>query len=379
MRFSWQLGKIAGIPLQFHWSFVLVFVWVIYTSWSPEGGIDTDALLSVGIWTVLVFMAVLLHEYGHAFVARWLGIGTKKIVIYPLGGGAYLEHMPEEPNKEILIAIGGPLINILLAVVVAPLIWLSANWKRKALLVYILRPESNVPVFGVGPLDYAIVLFFVLNLMLAFFNLLPAYPLDGGRIFRAALSWVLGRDRATIAAALLGVAFAAVFLGFAIYLSDWLFGVGALLVALFAIMEINALWRTRLLRRHVVSEVAAANFPRIYLQDGMYEAWDAYQQNERQGLIVLNSWQEVMGALGAEQFSQWQEDQAPADAVSFYYKNQWQAFGPANNLLEVARYLDGNSIGVVPVFENGRLTGIVTGQQLLQLIRRHSLLKWRRR
>jgi predicted transcriptional regulator len=107
----------------------------------------------------------------------------------------------------------------------------------------------------------------------------------------------------------------------------------------------------------------------------MYEAWDAYQQNERQGVLVLNGWQEVMGVLGAEQFSRWQEEQAPADAVSFYYKNQWQAFGPANNLLEVARYLDSNGTEVAPVFDNGRLVGVVTGQRVLQFIRRHSWLK----
>lgn len=372
MRTNWQIGRIGGIPLQFHWSFIFVFVWVVYTSWAPEGGIDTDALFSVGIWVTMVFIAVLLHEYGHAIMARLLGVGTKKIVVYPLGGGAYLEKMPEEPHKEILIAVAGPLVNILLALSVAPLIWLTENWKRKALLVYILRPESNVPVFGIGPADYAIALFFILNLLLAFFNLLPAYPLDGGRIFRAALTWILGRRRATLVASLMGVAFALVFLGFAIATSDWLFGVGALLVGAFAVVEMFSTQRTRFLSRHFVPEVMSTAFPRVYLQEDMPTAFQRYQQSG-QPLLVFNEWQDVVGTLGEEQFKHWQSDSATANAlVQEHYHPQWMACTPSDNLLVVARQLDEHGLEVMPVFDKGKVSAVLSGQQIRAFLKKHA-------
>ena len=101
-KFHWQLGKFGGVPLQFHWSFVLVFVWIVYSSWQPEQGIDLSALFTLLIWVGVVFCSVLLHEYGHAFMAGAVGVKTEKIVLFPLGEGLLWKKCRKNPARKYL-------------------------------------------------------------------------------------------------------------------------------------------------------------------------------------------------------------------------------------------------------------------------------------
>jgi Zn-dependent protease len=354
----WQLGKFGGVPLQFHWSFVLVFVWIVYSSWQPEQGIDLSSLFTLLIWVGVVFCSVLLHEYGHAFMARAVGVKTEKIVLFPLGGGAFMEKMPEEPSKEILIAVAGPLVNIFLAAIAAPFIWNQAQANRKAMLLHMIDPESNVSFFGVGPLDYFIVLLFLINLLLAFFNLLPAYPLDGGRIFRAALSWFLGRTRATLAAAIVGIGFAGLFLTYAIYMEDWIFGVGALMVGAIAAHELIGTIRKSNRSPLQLSDVVDQNFVRIYTLDSMALAWEMVDKIPA-NVVVLNNWQEVVGILNALSFREWQADGSPDKPVADYLKPQWWAADIQDSPAEVYHQMQLLQLQTVPVFQQNKFIGTV--------------------
>lgn len=357
-KFHWQLGKFGGVPLQFHWSFILIFVWIVYSSWQPEQGIDLSALFTLLIWVGVVFCSVLLHEYGHAFMARAVGVKTEKIVLYPLGGGAFMEKMPEEPGKEILISLAGPLVNILLAAVAAPFIWNQAQSDRKAMLVHIVNPESNVSFFGVGPLDYFIVLLFLINLLLAFFNLLPAYPLDGGRIFRAALSWFLGRTRATLAAAIVGVGFAALFITYAVYTDDWIFGVGALMIGAIAGHELIATIRKSSPNSLHLSDVVDPNFIRIYAGDSMQVAWEMVGKKPT-SIVVLNTWQEIAGFLHATAFQEWLAAGAPDKIVADYLNTHWWAVDIQDKPAAVYQQMQQQNLQTAPVFKQNNFIGIV--------------------
>ena len=357
-KFHWQLGKFGGVPLQFHWSFVLVFVWILYSSWQPEQGIDLSALFTLLIWVGVVFCSVLLHEYGHAFMAGAVGVKTEKIVLFPLGGGAFMEKMPEEPGKEILIAVAGPLVNIFLAAVATPFIWNQAQTDRKAMLLHMIDPESNVSFFGVGPLDYFIVLLFLINLLLAFFNLLPAYPLDGGRIFRAALSWFLGRTRATLAAAIVGIGFAGLFLTYAVYTEDWIFGFGALMVGAIAGHELIGTIRKSGRSPLQLSEVIDSHFVRIYTLDAMETAWEMVGKTPVT-VVVLNTWQEVAGILPALAFQEWQAAGAPDKPVSDYLNTQWWAADMQDNPADVFQQMQLQQLQTVPVFQQNKFVGVV--------------------
>ncbi len=300
MRNSLTAGRFYGAPIDLHWTFLFVLAWVLWAA-RPGGAGDWDwaSALTRGIIVFIVFACVLLHEMGHALVARRFGIGTKRILLFPLGGGAFLEEMPERPRHEILVALGGPAVNLLLAGLAAPFIFLTPAFERRALLAYVVDPGANVTLYSTGPLDYVVVLLFLLNLMLAVFNLLPAYPLDGGRVLRAALSWRMGRRRATFVAAVLGVIAALGFLYLAYVLGDWLLGVGGLMVGVFAGFELVVNRRERILSARRVAELARpADAERLYLNTLLSTARTYWRGVPgRDNFLVYNEWNDVAGVL----------------------------------------------------------------------------------
>lgn len=180
MSISWKLGRVAGIDLYLHPTFLLLIAYVGMTM----GGLNAVLV------TLAAFGCVLLHELGHALMAREFGIRTEDITLYPIGGLARLERMPRAPGAELLIALAGPAVNVAIA---------AGLW--------IFR----VPLTSGGPwFVWFVSNLLTINLMLALFNLVPAFPMDGGRVLRALLSGWLGRARATQIAAGLGRAIALV-------------------------------------------------------------------------------------------------------------------------------------------------------------------------
>lgn len=175
MRLSWKLGRIAGIDVFVHPTFLIVLLPGVL------GGRDMIPLI------LALFGCVLLHEFGHALMARRFGIGTVDITLYPIGGVARLMRIPRAPGAEFLIAIAGPCVNFAIVAVLAAMGFFSLGSEGLSL--------DRGSFWG----QLA-----VLNLGLGLFNLIPAFPMDGGRVLRAALAVPLGRSRATMIAARLG-------------------------------------------------------------------------------------------------------------------------------------------------------------------------------
>lgn len=187
MSWSWKIGRIAGIPVFIHWTFLILLGWffiagVMQGESVGRAGLDVLFILSL-------FGCVVLHELGHALTARRFGVPTADITLLPIGGVARLQRIPENPTQELLIAIAGPLVNVGIAAV---------------LLAIGVRPPGDVARAshlidgGFGPR------LLELNLFLVAFNLLPAFPMDGGRILRALLAMKLDYAKATRMAASIG-------------------------------------------------------------------------------------------------------------------------------------------------------------------------------
>ncbi len=168
---GWKLGRAAGIDVFVHWTFMLLLAWV-----ALSGGGLTQVLL-----VIAMFGCVVLHEYGHALMARHYGIATKHITLYPIGGVAMLERMPRNPKHEIAVALAGPAVNVGIAFVLG-LFMLGTGGLGGEFLFHLL----------------------VVNMVLAAFNLLPAFPLDGGRVLRASLVRKKGYLEATNIASRVG-------------------------------------------------------------------------------------------------------------------------------------------------------------------------------
>ncbi|HWH71277.1 MAG TPA: site-2 protease family protein [Candidatus Sulfotelmatobacter sp.] len=209
MRWSWQIGRVAGIAIYVHVTFFLLLLWIgashfsVRHSWSDAwGGIA---------FILLLFVIVVLHELGHALTARRFGIRTRDITLLPIGGVARLERMPEEPKQELLVALAGPAVNVCLAVLLFAILGAGRQ----------LADLANVGMVG-G--NFLASLMWV-NVALAVFNLVPAFPMDGGRVLRALLATRLSYVRATNIAAYVGQTIA---LGFGFLgLSSFFFGAGA--------------------------------------------------------------------------------------------------------------------------------------------------------
>ncbi len=184
MRMSWKLGRVAGIDLYLHPTFLLLLAFVGIS----QGGLAAMLLVSA------VFGCVLLHELGHALTARFCGIRTEDITLYPIGGVARLERMPRKPASELLITLAGPLVNLAIAGVLAVGLFVLDT----AYATHYGWPSDVPPL-----LSFSAALMWI-NLALAAFNMVPAFPMDGGRVFRALLSGWVGRLRATEIAAGVG-------------------------------------------------------------------------------------------------------------------------------------------------------------------------------
>lgn len=188
MKWSWRLGKIAGIDVFVHATFLILIAWVGIGEYFRSG--DWAAVAESTLFILTVFSIVVLHELGHALTARRYGIKTKDIILLPIGGVARLEKMPENPRHEILVGLAGPAVNVVLAVALA------------AVVAVLRGPEA---LLGVDALEGSFLARLAwVNVFLAIFNLLPAFPMDGGRVLRALLALRLDRVRATQIAAHLG-------------------------------------------------------------------------------------------------------------------------------------------------------------------------------
>ena len=196
---SLKIGRFAGIDLFMHATFPLLFVWIGVVYWLQTGTVS-GVLFGLSFIAVL-FICVVLHEYGHALTARRYGIGTRYITLLPIGGLAALERMPNDPGQEIVVALMGPAVNIVIAFVLFVALGLSGGGQPDDL-------ELAAP--ALMPANFLQSVLFA-NIFLAVFNMIPAFPMDGGRVLRAALSYQMGRLRATQLAASIGQGLALLF------------------------------------------------------------------------------------------------------------------------------------------------------------------------
>jgi len=194
VKWSYRLATVAGIQVRIHLTFLLLlgfYAWIYYTEGGPKAAVDGVA------FTLLIFLCVLLHEFGHAFAAKAFGIRTPDITLLPIGGVARLERMPANPWQELVIAIAGPAVNVLIAVVVF-------------LIIGGVLPIHEFLLIDSASGSLLAKLLFV-NVLLVAFNLIPAFPMDGGRMLRALLATQMRYAAATQVAARVGQVIAVLF------------------------------------------------------------------------------------------------------------------------------------------------------------------------
>lgn len=192
-----KLGRVAGIDVFLHWTFAFAPLALILQSWYLENSIAMTGILLVLL--CCVFSCVLLHEFGHAMAAKMFNVETRDIILTPIGGLARLLNVPKKPFHELVITLAGPLVNLLISAAMGILLLTRENGFQFDSTISV----GDLPVF-----------IFYINLFLFAFNLIPAFPMDGGRILRASLATMMSYSTATLIAGSIGQVLA---IGFAVY------------------------------------------------------------------------------------------------------------------------------------------------------------------
>jgi Zn-dependent protease/CBS domain-containing protein len=186
MKWSFRIAKVAGTEVRIHATFFLLLIW-IGASFLVSGGVV--AAVSSVAFVCTLFVCVVLHEFGHVFAAKRFGIDTPDITLLPIGGLARMNRMPERPYQELIVALAGPAVNVVIAAVIFLIARPSFD---SGMMAELGEPGAILPQIG------------IVNLWLAVFNLIPAFPMDGGRVLRAALASTMDHGRATNIAARIG-------------------------------------------------------------------------------------------------------------------------------------------------------------------------------
>ena len=206
---SLYIGTYLGIPVKVHWSFGLILLLIAYIIYDEGFNVQEGTALILYVFSL--FFCVILHEYGHALAARRFDVGTEDIILSPIGGLARLHRIPENPRQELVIAIAGPLVNLVIALILVLVILIVGQFD--------ISPQESMTML-VHPIGF-IQMVLLLNVVLFVFNLIPAFPMDGGRILRAGLSLKLDRLKATRIASITGRLISIVFMVVGVYYSHY--------------------------------------------------------------------------------------------------------------------------------------------------------------
>ena len=356
MKWSFSVGRFFGIELRVHATFILLLAFVTVAYWLPTQAIG-DALGGLG-FICAIFACVVLHEYGHALAARRYGVQTRDITLLPIGGLARLERMPEHPVQELWIALAGPAVNVVIAGALAAALALNGSLGQFA-SVTALEGSFLARLLAV-------------NVFLVAFNMLPAFPMDGGRVLRAVLAMRVNHARATRIAANVGQAMA---IGFGLL---GLFGNPMLiLIALFvwigAAQEAEAAEVKDALRGMRTADAMVTDFVVLEPRDTLGDAARLLLAGSQRHFPVVQG-SAVVGIIAHDQLVQAlraQDEHASVDTVMS------RAFDTASSdepLDAVLARRDPERTAVVPVYSGARLVGILTADNIGELVMIRSAL-----
>ncbi|MCB0559471.1 MAG: site-2 protease family protein [Lewinellaceae bacterium] len=373
MKGSVQIAKFFGIPVQVHWTFVLIFVYVFYEgmgnalSWMEMGWIT--------IFVLALFACVVLHEYGHALTARRFGVDTRDIILSPIGGVARLDRLPEQPMHEFLVALAGPMVNIVIGVVLSFIPLLSSEESRhnfRSFFMQIIYPQSNFFVSDPSPFEYFLFGLVALNIVLAVFNLLPAFPMDGGRVLRALLSLRLGRLRATQIAVYIGQLIAVLLVGYGLWNYHYITALIGLFVFVTASNEYRMVKLDRVLEDHQVREVLRPQFTKLYTQDPLSLAMGPLSQGIERNFLVFDEWQNLVGILPEERIlegAQKEQEGTRAPILAGQLASpRFESILASDSLKSLFPKIQWKGYWILPVYEKGRLVGVVDKNALNNFI-----------
>ena len=349
---SFQIGTIKNIDVMVHPSFAIVVLWVMY-QW---GVTAQEGIAGVVFGTIVVFSVfgcVLLHELAHALVAIQHGLRVRDITLLPIGGVARVEQSPMSPRSEAIIALAGPAMNVAIALVLTPLVVIVVAIRHLDHPISIVLYASEISPAGF------ILYLWIANLLLAAFNLIPAFPMDGGRVLRAAISTFRGKAEATQTAVLIGYGFAGILAFGGLLMGDLLMPLVSIFIVVVAQMEVNFVRIESALRQLPVGQFALWEAGGIRPDAPLAHAVNGGPRDvavTRDGVVVGMLWRhDLLRHLNGAH-----RDLFVRDIMD----RRFNAVDVSDSVYDVHLWLTTSNRPAVPVVENGVYRGIFTGERL---------------
>jgi Zn-dependent protease/CBS domain-containing protein len=358
MSWSLPIFRVAGIQLRIHVTFLLLIGWLAFGYYAAGG---SAAAASRVLFILLLFLCVVLHEFGHALAAKSFGINTPDITLLPIGGVARLERMPEEPKQELIIALAGPAVNVVIALGLL----VAIDW----------RGAADSTVVDASSLPAKLL---AINVMLVLFNLLPAFPMDGGRVLRALLATRLSYARATQIAASIGQGCAFVFGFIGLLWNPFLLFI-ALFVYIGASQEAALAQMRDVSRRFPVSSAMVREFRSLPMTATLQEAVDALLATSQHDFPVVDENGSVAGVLTRNDLIAALRKDDPTIRVADVMRRDIPTVTTGTRFEEAFRIMQECNCSAVPVLDSmKRLVGLLTPENVSELMMVQSALPRRR-
>lgn len=351
MGWSLNLGTIAGTIIRVHFTFLLLLIWI----WLMHYRIGGAAAAWGGVVFILaVFACVVLHEFGHIAAARYFGIRTPDITLLPIGGVARLERMPEEPGQEFVIAVAGPLVNVVIAALIFMVLQGPATIEQMAVIE---DPHTGFLARLAG-----------VNVFLVLFNMIPAFPMDGGRILRAALATRLSWSRATQVAATIGQGMAFVFGFVGLFYNPLLIFIG-IFVYLAAAAEAQNAQIRQMATSVLVGDVMITEFARLERSATLHEAVEMLLATTQHEFPVVDSNGHLEGLVTRDDMIHALKEKGPDAPVASAMRTDIPQIHYRKCLEESLRLMQHANAPAVAVTDNtGRLAGLLTHETIGEML-----------
>jgi Zn-dependent protease/CBS domain-containing protein len=357
MTWSFPIGRVRGIPIRIHLTFVILLAWIAWLGWQAGG-------LQGSLWALALivglFACIVLHELGHSLVAVHFGSDVRSVTLLPIGGVASMKSIPRKPSQELLVSLAGPSVNVVIALILSAARGGFPGWGG----------ADAFPRNGLELVDSLI----RTNIVLAVFNLIPAFPMDGGRVLRSLLALVLPYPRATGVATALGQLVAVAFILTGLVLNPFLVLIGVF-VFLGAESEERSVRVGALLRNVLAEDVMVTDVVVLRPEDTLGRCLEYVYHRKREDFVVETDGK-LVGVLARKDWLEALHREGAGAPVGAVMRRHFMLLHPKAPLARLYQDLWRLEQGVFPVVSDGRVLGLLTGEDisrylLVQEARKH--------
>ena len=391
MKGTLKIARLFGIPVFVHWSFSLLFLYIAYMGFTENH--SWEYISTMCFYIICTFGCVLLHEFGHVLSARYFGIGTQDVIILPIGGLARLNKIPEKPIQELIVAIAGPLVNVALCILFVLALVFGYGAELNFSELFLDNPPHDL-LFDVNKSATFLLLMAKANFVLMLFNLIPAFPMDGGRVFRALMSMQFSRTRATLIASVLGQICAVGFLLYAVtpllkdvfspdswlekYLTDkkdWTFQPVLAFVSFFifnaARNEYKYVRMDEIMSRHTIANVLRTQFTRLRTIDLMQTPILEMRKGRENNFLVFSDDEMLSGVLHDDEIMVASKNNDQDALVLTYMSKDFEKTVPYESIKTIYYKMLATDQYLMPVMNEDEVVGVVDMHVLQNFIATH--------